>query len=100
MQRRVIFVVVMVLAGRMAAAAEDPPIQNLPKDLKDIAMAWTEPIRSVAEQSRRFDPVSGLWIGLLVGSVKSVERTADILLRGRESSNPARDAGKIFRYRF
>jgi hypothetical protein len=100
MRRRAIVAAIMVLAGRMAAAAEDKPIQDLPKDVQGIAMAWVEPFRSVAEQSRRFDPVSGLWIGLLAGSVKSVERTAEILLRGRESSNPARDAGKIFRYRF
>jgi hypothetical protein len=81
------------------AAAEDPSIEQLPRDVGNAATIWTEPLKSVAEQSRRRDPVSGLWFGLLEGSVRSVERTVN-LIRDRESAHPQRDAGKIFRYQF
>ena len=66
------------LAGR--AEARDRPLEELPRDVWDLAFVWTEPIKSVAKEVRRFDPVSGLWFGLLEGSVKSVERTAEWFL--------------------
>ncbi len=82
-----------------AWAADERPLETLPHDVADAATVWTEPVKAVQEQTRRFDPVSGLALGLIEGSVASVERAAN-LLRGRESSEPARDAGKLFRYSF
>lgn len=87
--------------------ARDKPIEELPKDVWDLAFVWTEPLKQVATHAKRFDPVSSLWIGLLDGSVKSVERTAGFLLSGFEqpkSSGSSRPSdgrpGALFRYSF
>ena len=90
----------MSVVGFQGAFAVDKPIQELPGDMADVMTLWTEPIKSVAEETRRFDPISGLWFGLLKGTVKSFERTAALLLNDRESANSNRDTGKLFRYRF
>ena len=74
--------------GHSVVFAEEKALTELPKDVTDLAFVWTEPIKSVAEQSRRFDPVSGLWFGLLAGTVKSVERTVKILIP--EETHPSR----------
>lgn len=96
---RAIVVAAMVMAGGASAmGAEDKPIEQLPQDVLELAFAWTEPIKQVAKRSRQFDPVSGLWIGLVDGSVKSVERTAQFLLEDRSSTS--HEPGKIFRYSF
>jgi len=103
MRNRLIMIWVIALmsaVGPRAAFAVEKSIQELPRDVVDAATVWTEPIKSVAEETRRFDPISGLWFGLLKGTVKSFERTAGLLFKGRESSDPNRDAGKTFRYQF
>ncbi|MBI4343713.1 MAG: hypothetical protein HY601_02740 [Candidatus Omnitrophica bacterium] len=92
----------VLLAALAASTAEarERPIEELPKDLLDIAFVWTEPIKQVAEQSRRFDPVSGLWFGLVDGSVKSVERTAKFFLYPDGGSAETPEASKQFQYSF
>ncbi len=81
MRRRVMAgLIVGLLLGASGAQAKDRAIEELPRDLWNLAFAWTEPIKSVAKQTRQFDPVSGLWFGMVDGSVKSVERTAEFFL--------------------
>lgn len=97
--RRVVGLVVVVLVGWTGTAtAAERPIEELPGDVGRVIFAWTEPIKQVAKRSRELDPVSGLWIGLIDGSVKSVERTAQFLLEDRSSAT--QEPGKIFRYSF
>ena len=100
--KRALMVIGMIMSTWSGTLlASDKPIEELPRDVMDLAFVWTKPIQQVAEESRRFDPVSGLWFGLLEGSVKSVERTAQILLfHEGEPSSPAKEPGKIFRYSF
>ena len=75
---RMLVMVMLLVGGAMAAeAARERPLEQLPKDAWDLAFVWTEPVKQVAHESRRFDPISGLWFGLLEGSIKSVERTAE-----------------------
>ena len=89
-------------AGRAEAKVKEKSIQQLPRDAWELAFVWTEPIKCVLKESRRFDPVSGLWFGIVEGSVKSVERTAGFFLPGdkdREGSEV--DSGKVLiRYTF
>ena len=104
MRRRVGWVMaIMIVAGWIPnAQAREKSIEELPKDVWTLAFMWTEPIKGVVRESRRFDPVSGLWFGLLEGSISSVERTADILLPGDEE-HPGREpkSGKaLLRYSF
>ena len=82
--------------------AKDKPIEELPKDVLGLAFCWTEPVKQVARETRRFDPVSGLWFGLLEGSIKSVERTAELfLLKHNEPSDRAPASDKaLLRYAF
>lgn len=85
------------------AQARDRPIEELPKDVWNLAFVWTEPIKSMANAARRFDPVSGLWFGLLEGSVKSLERTAELfLLRKAQEppTSPAQPDNALLRYTF
>ena len=84
---------IMVVLGTPAVCGVEKPLKDLPKDVTDVALLWTQPIKSVAEQSRRFDPVSGLWFGLLDGTVKSVERAVRIFVP-REEPAPARPGSK------
>jgi hypothetical protein len=92
---------IAVLAPR-GLQAKERPIEELPRDVWDVATAWTEPIKSVAKQSRRFDPVSGLWFGMLEGSIKSVERTTALFLQEertpRGSAEPTEQP--LLRYNF
>ena len=75
-------VLVLCLLGGMGIAdAKEKSIQELPRDVWDLAFVWTEPIKSIAQESRRFDPVSGLWFGMLEGSIKSVERTTRLFVQ-------------------
>ena len=84
--------------------AKDRPIERLPGDVWSLAMVWTEPIKEVAKQTRQFDPISGLWFGLVAGSVKSVERTAKFFLpqnQDNDTPGPTYKGGKaILRYTF
>ena len=59
------------------ASAREWGIEELPADILGVA---TEPIRSVAKQTRQFDPISGLWFGLLEGSLKSLERATGLVV--------------------
>lgn len=78
---------------------EGRPLEELPKDIWNLASVWTEPIKYVAKETRRFDPISGLWFGLLEGSAKSLERTADVLFPSEHE--PEVKSGKaILRYSF
>jgi hypothetical protein len=70
--------VVLCCAGRVAAA--ERPLEQLPQDVLALADAVTQPVQEVHRETRRFDPVSGLWFGLVEGSVKSFEHTAKFLL--------------------
>lgn len=95
------FVLVIGRAGRLEA--RERPIEELPQDIWELATVWTEPVKHVAKESRRFDPISGVWFGLLEGSVKSVERTAAFFLSPRESGperSPDRPDGALLRYSF
>jgi len=89
---RIVIVISMVVQSGLAWAAADSTqeksIEQLPRDVWDLAFIWTEPIKQAVERSRTIDPVSGLWFGLLDGSVKSVERVAGMLLE-QETEQPA-----------
>ena len=95
---RVLLVVFGVGRAGLPAAAVEKPVQELPLDVQNAATIWTEPIKSVAEYSRRFDPISGLWLGLLDGTRKSVERTVRIIMP--EEGGEAPEASKQFKYNF
>jgi hypothetical protein len=82
------------------AQARERPLEELPKDVLSLAFVWTEPLKQVARHSRRHDPVSGLWMGLVDGSVKSVERTARLFLPEGTATPPEPEPGKILRYTF
>ena len=94
MRQGVAIAVILVMAmGMGRLEAKERPIEQLPKDVWDLAFIWTEPIKHVAKESRRFDPVSGLWFGMLEGSIKSVERTTQLFMHEdvtpRGSAQPA-----------
>ncbi len=78
----------LVGGAGIGEAAKEQPLDELPRDVWSLAWVWTEPFKQVAKDTQRFDLVSGLWFGLLEGSVKSIERTADLLLPDRASDDP------------
>ena len=90
----------LVASAYGSAQARERPIEDLPKDVLTLAFVWTKPLQQVAEQSRRFDPVTGLWLGLVDGSVKSVERTAQFFLYPEGLNSESPEASKQFRYSF
>lgn len=94
--------IILLLSWAGSVQSTEKPIDELPKDAWDLAFVWIEPIRSAARESRRFDPVSGLWFGLLEGSVKSVERMATFLWPAEETDSdaPARPDKALLRYSF
>ncbi|MDP3702808.1 MAG: hypothetical protein Q8R78_00245 [Candidatus Omnitrophota bacterium] len=96
----IVIIGVAAWLGVPGAQAVDKPVEELPRDVAHLAFIWTEPIKSVATQVRRFDPVSGLWFGLLEGTVKTVERTAQFLFSDDTPSRVPREPGKRFRYTF
>ena len=103
MRRRVMAIVLIgISVGTLAAEAKDRPIEQLPQDVWNLATVWTEPIKGVARESRRLDPISGVWIGLIDGSVKSVERTAQFFLPTENNApGPTYKEGKaLLRYTF
>ena len=97
--RQAILAGALLMLGVQAAEARERPIQQLPRDVQELASAWAEPVKQVAHETRRFDPVSGLWFGLLEGSVRSVERTADFLFSAL-SKDSQRDKPGLLRYTF
>ncbi len=88
--------------GGTTSQAKTHAIDELPHDLWNLATLWTEPIKGVARNTRRFDPVSGLWFGLLEGSEKSVERTGQFLFPPTEDTpRPTIKSGKaLLHYSF
>ncbi len=91
--------------GSSIAAAktmDGRPLKQLPSDVMNLVLAWTEPMKAVVKDTRQFDPVGGLWFGLVDGSVKSVERTVEIFLPpGHEEQAPMFKGGKaLLRYSF
>lgn len=99
-------IVVLALVGCISfsgsASAAEKSIAELPKDAADLAFVWTEPIKGVAQQTRRLDPISGLCVGLFKGSVKSVARTLAIFTPGESSAPSSTDPSKqpLLRYSF
>ncbi len=97
-------IALMVAAGWTGGAeAREKPIEELTRDLWALAFAWTEPIKQIAKETRRFDPVSGFWFGLLEGSIKSFERTAAVFLPPpQEAPKEQRDGEEepLLRYSF
>jgi hypothetical protein len=80
--RRAIIVLALACSGWAGqAAAVERPLEELPHDAWDAATGWAQPIKSSA---RRVDPISRLWLGMLEGSVRSVERTAGLLMYRNE----------------
>ena len=88
-------VAVVMLMGPGAAGASERVSKQV--QLRQVSQdAWniaTEPFKSVARETRRFDPITGLWFSLLEGSVKSIERTAQIFFHTEPaaSSSPVPD---------
>ena len=105
MRRLATLIAVVCCAGwAPLLEAREKPIEELPKDIWTLAWAWTEPIKGVARETQRYDPVRGLWFGLVEGSVKSFERTTSVLLPGMDTNeqNPNHQGqGKqLLRYTF
>ena len=93
-------VVAVMCCSTTAFAAIDKPLEELPKDAWDIATLWTEPIKHAARGARQIDPISGLWFGLLEGSVKSVERTVALVWSQDNDSKAHPSRGDLLRYSF
>ena len=91
-------------AGWVAVAdAREKDLEDLPRDVWDLATAWTQPIQQVARETQRFDPVSGTWFGLLEGSLKSVEQTVAFILPPQHQDQPGsevKDGKLLFNYGF
>jgi len=94
-----VLMVVLLAAGAAAAEARQKSIDELPQDVWSIVGA---PVASIARETRRFDPISGAWFGLVEGSVKSLERTANLLLQpdAPPSDRPAPSEQPLIRYSF
>lgn len=91
----------LVCAGASGAAAKEGALEDLPKDVLDLAFVWTEPVKQIARNTRSFDPVSGAWFGLLEGSVKSLERTADLFLSPEDAASERQQRDpRLLRYTF
>ena len=80
----------LVMLAAQPAYAEQRSITELPKDVWNLAFVWTEPIKQVAKQTKQSDPISGVWFGVLDGSVKSVERTAEVLAASVKTASSER----------
>lgn len=98
----VVVAAVTLLSGGWVEAAEHKSITELPKDAVDLAFVWTEPIKGVAHQTRLLDPVSGLCVGLVEGSVKSLARAFHVFAPAHSSAGSLSDPNKkpLLRYSF
>ena len=92
----------LIVVAAAVAEARERTLTELPADVWNLAFAWTEPIKQAAKYSRTFDPVSGVWFGLLDGSVKSVGRAAQFIRpEDKERAGPETKSGKaLLRYTF
>lgn len=93
----------LALGWAEALWAEERSLKDLPNDAWDLAFVWTEPIKGVARETRRFDLISGVWFGLLEGAVKSIERTADMFFPHQKASSPSptqQENPALLRYTF
>ncbi len=100
---RIGLVVTMLVGWAAMADARDKDLEDLPRDAWDLATVWTEPIKEVARETRRLDPVSGTWFGLLKGSLKSVERTVAFILPPQHQDEPGstvKNGKLLFNYAF
>ena len=89
---------VVMLAAPVVAEANERSLKQLPGDVWSLA---TEPIKSVARETRRVDPITGLWYGLMEGSMKSIQRTANLFLHNDAAvSSPHDPARPQARYSF
>ena len=91
---RAIFVIVVIgLVGWIGPVeAEEKTIKDIPKDAWNLGTVWTEPIKGVIKETRRVNPISGLWHGLWQGSIKSLQRTAEFLIQKEEEAQPNQPA--------
>ena len=96
---RQVLLAALLVVGIGTLEARERPIEKLPSDVWQAASLWAEPLRQAARETRRFDPISGLWFGLLEGSVTSMERTADFLLSMLQKDSQ-RDKPGLLRYTF
>jgi len=98
--RRALAVLAVAVCGWAGnAAAVERSMEELPGDAWDAATGWAQPIKS---SSRKFDPISGLWFGMLEGSVRSVERAAGLLMY-RNEPDPGKKEGEdsaLLKYSF
>ena len=78
--------------------ARERSIQNLPKDVWDLTFAWTEPLKETAEETRRTNPIAGIWRGLLYGPFRTADRATGIM--DERENLPGPEAEKQFRYSF
>ena len=98
-QLLVVTMLVVLATWTRTAAAAEKSINELPGDLARLSFVWTEPITGAIDGARQFDPVSGLWFGMLEGSVKSVERAANFFMR-EHASEPSRTGDPLLKYTF
>lgn len=99
----ILIVIVLILGWDGRLEARDRPLETLPQDVWELSTVWAEPVKQVAKETRRFDPISGVWFGLLEGSVKSVERTVDFFFSKDEPApvrSPAQPNNALLRYSF
>ena len=88
-----------LLIGPVSAAEKS--IKEFPDDMKELASAWTEPIKSVAEEARRRDPISGLALGLLKGTFRTLQRTVKVFSPGQSERTDSREGSeKLLEYTF
>ncbi len=105
MRRLATLIAVVCCAGwAPLLEAREKPIPELPKDVWTLAWAWTEPIKGVVRETRQYDPVRGLWFGLVEGSIKSFERATSVLLPGMDTNeqtpNRQEQGKQLLRYTF
>ena len=93
---------VMLAAWTSTAEATEKSIEDLPGDLARLSLAWTEPVTGAIDGARQVDPVSGVWFGMLEGSVRSVERVVSLFKdHANRRSEPSRNGGLLLlRYSF
>ena len=82
------------------AEARERSLRDLPGDVWGLAFAWTEPLKQAARESKRFDPVSGVWFGMLEGSATSMEHTVGLFLPEGKPAEVENGKVKLLRYTF